>query len=67
VIACWQRGDLRGLAFPVDSDEEARALVRPTLTLARARLRGRLARQVARARRHWRHPSSGRPAGERFL
>lgn len=66
VIACWQRGDLRGLEFPLDSDEEARALVRPAMTLARETLRGRLARQVARAWRRWRHPSSGRRAGEGF-
>jgi hypothetical protein len=67
VVACWQRGDLRGLEFPVDSDEEAQALVRPAMTLARAELRGRLARQVAHAWRHWRHPSSGRRPGESFL
>jgi hypothetical protein len=66
VIACWQRGDLHGLAFPLDTDEEAPALVRPAMTLARAELRGWLARQVARARRRWRHPSSGHRAGESF-
>jgi hypothetical protein len=37
------------------------------MTLARAVLRARLAGQIARARRRWFHPSSGRRAGEPFL
>jgi hypothetical protein len=37
------------------------------MTLARAELRERLTRRVARARRRWLHPSSSRQAGERFL
>jgi hypothetical protein len=37
------------------------------MTLARAQLRERLGRLVARARRRWLHPTSGRQASERFL
>jgi hypothetical protein len=67
VIGCWQRGDVQGLQFPLESGEDPRALVRPAMTLARAQLRTRLARLVARARRRWLHPTSGRRPGERFL
>jgi hypothetical protein len=67
VIGCWRRGDHRGLQLALDPGEDARALVRPAMTLARADLRTRLARLVARARRRWLHPSSGRRPGERFL
>ncbi len=48
-VACWQRGDLRGLELPLDTGEEAQAVTRPAMTVARAALRGRLAWQVARA------------------
>ena len=67
LTGCWQRGDLHGLRFPLRSGEDPRALVRPAMTLARQQLRGRLGRLLARARRRWLHPSSGRHAGERFL
>jgi hypothetical protein len=67
VIGCWQRGEVRGLRLPLDPGEDARALVRPAMTLARAQLRKRLGRLVARARRRWLHPTSGRRPGERFL
>jgi hypothetical protein len=67
VVVCWQRGDLRGLDLPLDPGEDARALTRPAMALARAALRARLDRQVARARCRWLHPSSGRRAGEPFL
>jgi len=67
VVGCWQRGDLLGLALPLDPGEDARAVIRPAMTLARAALRARLARQVARARRRWLHPSSGRRGGDGFL
>jgi len=67
VVGCWQRGDLLGLDLPLEPGEDARALTRPAMTLARAALRARLDRQVARARRRWLHPSSGRRAGEPFL
>jgi hypothetical protein len=66
VVACWQRGDLLGLDLPLEPGEDARALTRPAMTLARAALRARLGRQVARAWRRWLHPSSGRRAGEPF-
>jgi hypothetical protein len=48
VVWCWQRGDLLGLELPLESGEDARALTRPAMTLARAALRARLDRQVAR-------------------
>jgi hypothetical protein len=37
------------------------------MTYVRAQLGDRLGRQLARADRRWRHPSSGRQPGERFL
>jgi hypothetical protein len=67
VVGCWQRGEVRGLQFPLEPDEDPRALVRPAMTLARAELRTRLERLVAQARRRWLHPTSGRRPGERFL
>jgi hypothetical protein len=41
------------LEFPLDTGEEACALTRPAMGLARAALRARLGRQVAHTRRHW--------------
>jgi hypothetical protein len=67
VVGCWQQGDLLGFALPVEPGEDPRALVRPAMTLARAVLRARLGRLVARARCRWRHPSSGHHADEPFL
>jgi hypothetical protein len=68
VVGCWQRGEVRGLQFPLEpGEEDPRALVRPAMTLARAELRARLERLVARAWRRWLHPTSGRRPGERFL
>jgi hypothetical protein len=67
VVWCWQRGDLLGLELPLEPGEDPRALVRPAMTLARVALRARLARQVARARCRWWHPSSGHHADEPFL
>jgi hypothetical protein len=67
VVWCWQRGDLLGLDLPLAPGEDPRALTRPAMTLARAEVRARLAGQVARARRRWFHPSSGRRAGDSFL
>jgi hypothetical protein len=67
VAWCWQRGDLLGLELPLEPGEDPRALSRPAMTLARAALRARLGRQVARARCRWWHPSNGRRAGEPFL
>jgi hypothetical protein len=67
VNGCWQRGDVRGLHLPLEPGEDPRALTRPAMTLARAELRERLGGLVARARRRWLHPTSGRRPGERFL
>jgi len=67
VVGCWQRGEVRGLRFPLESEEDPRALVRPAMTLARTKLRTRLSRLLARARRRWLHPTSGRRPGEPFL
>jgi hypothetical protein len=67
VVWCWQRGDLLGLDLPLEAGEDALALSRPAMTIARATLRARLGRQVARARRRWLHPSSGHHADESFL
>jgi hypothetical protein len=67
VVWCWQRGELRGLNVPLEPGEDPRALTRPAMTMARAALRVRLERQVARARCRWLHPSNGRRAAEPFL
>jgi hypothetical protein len=67
VIAAWRRGDLNGLQLSGLTGEEALAMERPAMTLVRAQLGDRLGRQLAHAYRRWRHPSSGRRAGDRFL
>jgi hypothetical protein len=67
VVAGWQRGDLLGLLLGGLTAEEALALERPAMTYVRAQLGDRLYRQLARANRRWRHPSSGRRPGDRFL
>jgi hypothetical protein len=67
VVAGWRRGDLLGLRLGGLTAEEALALERPAMTYVRAQLGDRLQRQLARAYRRWRHPSSGRRAGDRFL
>jgi hypothetical protein len=66
VISGWERGDLLGLRLGGLTAEEALALERPAMTYVRAQLCDRLGRQLARAYRRWRHPSSGRRAGDRF-
>jgi hypothetical protein len=66
VISGWERGDLLGLRLGGLTSEEALALERPAMTYVRARLGDRLGRQLARADRQWRHPSSGRRAGDSF-
>jgi hypothetical protein len=66
VIAGWQRGDLPALRLGGLTAEEALALERPAMTLVRAQLGDRLQRQLARAYRQWRHPSSGRRPDDRF-
>jgi hypothetical protein len=67
VVAGWQRGDLPGLRLGGLTAEEALALERPAMTYVRAQLGDRLQRQLARTYPRWRHPSSGRRPGERFL
>jgi hypothetical protein len=67
VVAGWQRGDLLGLRLGGLTIEEALALERPAMTYVRAQLGDRLQGRLARAYRRWRHPSSGRRAGDRFL
>jgi hypothetical protein len=67
VVAGWQRGDLLGLRLGGLTAEEALALERPAMTYVRAQLGDRLGRQLAHAYQQWRHPSSGRRPGDRFL
>jgi hypothetical protein len=67
VVSCWQRGDLLGLDLPLKPGEDARALTRPAMTLARTALRARLAGQVHRAYWRWLHPTSGRWPGDTFV
>jgi hypothetical protein len=67
VIAGWQRGELLGRRLGGLTAEEALAMERPAMTLFRAQLGDRLGRQLAHAYQRWRHPSSGRRAGDRFL
>ena len=67
VVSGWQRGDLLGLRLGGLTAEEALALERPAMTYVRAQFGDRLQRQLARAYRQWRQPSSGRRPGDRFL
>jgi hypothetical protein len=67
VVAGWSRGDLLGLRLGGLTAEEALALERPAMTYVRAQLGDRLGRQLVRAYRRWRQPSSGRRLGDRFL
>jgi len=67
VVGCWRRGELLGLRFPLQSGEDARAPTRTALTLARAHLREWPECLMARARRRWLHPTSGRRPGDTFL
>jgi hypothetical protein len=67
VVAGWRRGDLPGLRLGGLTAEEALALERPAMTYVRAQLGDRLQRQLTRAYRRWRHQTSGRRAGDRFL
>jgi hypothetical protein len=66
VVAGWQRGDLLGLQLGGLTAEEALALQRPAMTLVRAWLRDRLARQLSQADRRWRRPSSGHQPDNHF-
>jgi hypothetical protein len=65
VVAGWQRGDLVGLQLGGLTAEEALALERPAMTLARVWLRDRLARQLSQAYRPWR-PTSGHRSSNDF-
>jgi hypothetical protein len=56
-----------GPRVALDSGEEARALTRPAMTLARAEPRIQLTRQITRASRRWLHLSSRRRTGDSFL
>jgi hypothetical protein len=67
IVAGWRRGDLPGMRLGGLTAEEALALERPAMAYVRAQLGDRLGRQLARAYQRWRHPSSGRRAGDRFL
>jgi hypothetical protein len=67
VVAAWRRGDLPGLRLGGLTGEEALALERPAMTYVRAQLAARLGRQLRRAYRRWRQPSSSHRPGDRFL
>jgi len=65
VIGCWRHGHLPGLQYGGLTAEDALALERPAMALARAWLRDRLARQLSQADRPWQLPTSGhRPDNE---
>jgi hypothetical protein len=64
VIGGWQHGHLPGRRLGGLSDEEALALERPAMTLARAWLGDRLARQVDQTSRQWRHSGRRQPGGD---
>jgi hypothetical protein len=66
VIGCWQQGHLKGLRYGGLTAEDALALERPAMALARAGFRDRLARQVGQTSRQWRRPTSGRRPGDEF-
>jgi hypothetical protein len=59
VIGCWRHGHLPGLQYGGLTAEDALALERPAMALARAWLRDRLARQLSQADRPWQLPTSG--------
>jgi hypothetical protein len=67
VVAGWRRGDLLGLRLGGLTAGKFLALERPAMTYMRATVGHWLQRRVARAYRRWRHPSSGRRSGDRFL
>jgi hypothetical protein len=66
VIGCWQGGHLPGRQFGGLTAEDALALERPAMTLARAWLRDRLAGQLSQTSRPWHHPTSRRRPGDSF-
>jgi hypothetical protein len=66
VIGCWRDSEVTGLQVDDLSFEEARSLSWPAMTYVRGQLRGRMTARLARARRRWLHPTSGRQPGDRF-
>jgi hypothetical protein len=64
VIGGWQHGHLPGRRFGGLSAEEALALERPAMTLARAWLGDQLARQLSQASRQWRQSGRRRPGDD---
>jgi hypothetical protein len=66
VVAGWQRGDLLGLQLGGLTAEEARALERPAMTLARAWLRDRLVPQLSQTDLPWQRPTSGHRPDNHF-
>ncbi len=67
VIACWRKGEVQGLEFEGVTFEEACALERPAMTIARGQLRARLTGRIHWAYWRWLHPTSGRRPGDTFL
>ena len=63
VVGCWLDGEVTGLQIDDLGLEKARSLTRPAM----ASVRGRLIARLARVRRRWLHPTSGRRPGDRFL
>jgi hypothetical protein len=59
VVSCWRHGHLPGLQYGGLTAEDTLALERPAMTLVRAWLRDRLARQLSQADRQWWRPVSG--------
>jgi len=59
VLGCWRHGHLPGLRYGGLTAEDTLALERPAMTLGRAWLRDRLARQLSQADRKWWRPGSG--------
>ena len=59
VLSCWRHGHLPGRQYGGLTAEDTLALERPAMTLVRAWLRDRLARQLSQADRQWWRPVSG--------
>jgi hypothetical protein len=66
VIGCWRHGHLPGLQYGGLTAEDALALERPAMALARAWLRDRLARQLSQADPRWWRPISGHQSDNHF-
>jgi hypothetical protein len=57
----------RGLEFDDVTCQEARALERPAMTIARGQMRARLAGRVQRAYWRWLHANGGRRPDDTLL